>query len=128
MQKFLEINNLTNNVCLGYITSMVQYFLPYFGNHFCLVSHFCLSFYSILGSRIECEPSQFQCGNGRCIPSVWQCDGDVDCTDESDENTCGESMFVCVKPRVHAKALRVMLGISKARETELICLITHWEP
>lgn len=46
------------------------------------------------GSRIECEPSQFQCGNGRCIPSVWQCDGDVDCTDGSDENMCGKS-FTC---------------------------------
>ncbi|XP_027881661.1 very low-density lipoprotein receptor isoform X2 [Xiphophorus couchianus] len=55
---------------------------------------------TVHGTKTECEANQFQCGNGRCIPAVWQCDGDEDCTDGSDENscvqkTCADVDFVC---------------------------------
>ncbi|KAE8610258.1 hypothetical protein XENTR_v10012062 [Xenopus tropicalis] len=48
----------------------------------------------------DCEEGQFQCRNQRCIPSVWRCDEDDDCADNSDEDdcpktTCGEDEFTC---------------------------------
>ncbi|XP_062047351.1 low-density lipoprotein receptor-related protein 8 isoform X7 [Lepus europaeus] len=48
----------------------------------------------------ECEEHQFRCRNGRCIPSVWRCDEDDDCSDNSDEDdcpkkTCADSDFTC---------------------------------
>ncbi|KAM6456401.1 low-density lipoprotein receptor-related protein 8 isoform 2-T2 [Liasis olivaceus] len=52
------------------------------------------------GSGKECEENQFQCRNERCIPSIWKCDEDDDCLDNSDEadcpkKTCAESDFTC---------------------------------
>ncbi|XP_061489005.1 low-density lipoprotein receptor-related protein 8 isoform X4 [Rhineura floridana] len=52
------------------------------------------------GSAKECEEDQFQCRNERCIPSVWKCDEDDDCADNSDEadcpkKTCAETDFTC---------------------------------
>ena len=39
-----------------------------------------------------CEEEEFQCSSGLCIPKVYKCDGDNDCSDGSDEslNNCGE--------------------------------------
>ncbi|CAL8343809.1 unnamed protein product [Merluccius merluccius] len=36
----------------------------------------------------ECEDGQFQCNNQRCIPTIWKCDDDDDCSDNSDEENC----------------------------------------
>ncbi|XP_071953012.1 very low-density lipoprotein receptor-like isoform X2 [Antedon mediterranea] len=49
-----------------------------------------------------CSATEFTCSNQECIPSRWQCDGDPDCNDQSDENskicqarTCRPDQFSC---------------------------------
>ncbi|ERE82996.1 low-density lipoprotein receptor-related protein 8 [Cricetulus griseus] len=54
----------------------------------------------LTGPAKECEEDQFRCRNDRCIPSVWRCDEDNDCSDNSDEDdcpkrTCADSDFTC---------------------------------
>lgn len=55
------------------------------------------SFVVIISEPVKCAWDQFQCLNRRCIRSVFYCDGDNDCGDNSDEpNTCGEDDFAVV--------------------------------
>ncbi|XP_035218425.1 low-density lipoprotein receptor-related protein 1-like isoform X2 [Stegodyphus dumicola] len=48
-----------------------------------------------------CLPNQFLCDNSKCIPKVWECDGDDDCGDNSDEpktcaaRVCPSNYFRC---------------------------------
>ena len=51
---------------------------------------------------VACTNSQFKCPNGLCISKNWLCDGDDDCSDNSDEKctvgeseSCSNSQFAC---------------------------------
>ncbi|XP_075744885.1 terribly reduced optic lobes isoform X25 [Rhipicephalus microplus] len=45
----------------------------------------------------ECDPGQFQCGDGSCINYRRRCDGHYDCNDYTDEQNCacGYNQFRC---------------------------------
>lgn len=39
-----------------------------------------------LAVKKTCAESDFVCISGQCVPNRWQCDGDPDCEDGSDES------------------------------------------
>ena len=74
---------------------MIHKYIPLKPHKMILLTSYILSFI-IQGpvENISCSAAEFRCTDGRCIPSRWQCDGEPDCEDKSDEssNLCGKSI------------------------------------
>lgn len=47
--------------------------------------------HSIIAEEDCIAPSWFKCPSGRCIPTLFVCDGNKDCEDFSDEHNCAKS-------------------------------------
>ncbi len=52
------------------------------------ITDFCSLGTSTPPTPSACQSGEFQCSNTMCIPADWECDGDNDCGDLSDEQGC----------------------------------------
>ncbi|XP_025082607.1 basement membrane-specific heparan sulfate proteoglycan core protein-like isoform X8 [Pomacea canaliculata] len=60
----------------------------------------------------RCQPDEATCSNGQCIPRDYLCDGEQDCSDSTDELSCGNPLpcepneFLCNNGRCAMKIWR----------------------
>ncbi|XP_067838428.1 low-density lipoprotein receptor-related protein 1-like [Heptranchias perlo] len=66
-------------------------------------------------ANATCQASDFICHDGQCVPNKWQCDGNADCEDGSDE-----APEVCHKRICHVNQISCGSG-------SLQCIPVYWK-
>ena len=58
----------------------------------------------------RCTADEFRCHDGSCISAAFECDGEADCIDESDEASCDRPMQSCPEGEFKCKGSLGGLG------------------
>lgn len=81
-------------------------------------------------TECSCGRNHFTCavsafGECTCIPAQWQCDGDNDCGDHSDEDGCSESASL---PASLFRAQKILRSSHLFARPTGAAVCTHWFP
>ncbi|KAL2080118.1 hypothetical protein ACEWY4_023911 [Coilia grayii] len=71
-----------------YISSQDHVWIKFHSDDSLTGKGFRLSYITGKAEELVCEPDQFHCANGKCVPEVWKCNGMDECGDNSDEELC----------------------------------------
>jgi hypothetical protein len=83
---------------------------------------FLLSFL-VTADDVVCTADEFQCSDKMCIDKLWQCDGESDCNDTSDEANCPvTNKSKCIETEWECHTGKQCIHISFRCDKDLDCL------
>ncbi|XP_064597472.1 deleted in malignant brain tumors 1 protein-like [Liolophura sinensis] len=104
-------------VCRGNEADIAQCEHDGLGNHFC--GHSWDVGIICSNNKTVCEPTQFRCDDGRCLPITFRCDGTITCRGGEDERGCMEMSGRRVTVNTNGELWTVCSGPSMSNNRKL---------